>query len=409
MKHYSNKLFAHRVTFWVFIAGAAASLIFGSLARADVNRDSQTRTESFSYDPDGRAVFLGNLAGEITISPSRSGNVEITATVVAGGSNAKENLDLVSFEDDPSGDRLELRTVYPTDKYDAFIYERENGKNWQSSFRYQGERVKVGSGRRMKDGIELHVDYDIKLPSNVSFTVTNGLGEINAEGIDGDIRLRNSSGPITTTNTAGHIVLDTGSGALTGTRHTGDFEADSGSGRVRITDVSGNVTADTGSGAIAVENVGGELNADTGSGGVTARNVGGEIRVDTGSGRVTLDDVSGSILVDTGSGSIDIEGWRGGSRLDLDTGSGSVSVRGNFAVVERMRVDTGSGSVSLVSNTVPNMRLEVSSRPGMDIDFPDMQDVRKSRGSFRATIGDGSGRGEIETGSGSVAFRLAEL
>ena len=408
MKIYTHKLFAHRVAFYVFLTGAVATMVVGNLARADVSRDSQTRTETFSYDPAGRTVFLGNLAGEISISASRSNNVEITATVVAGGDDAKSNLDLVGFEEGTANNRLELRTLYPVDDYDTFIYERKNGGNSQTNFRYQGEKIKVGSGRRMRDGIELHVDYDIQLPAGVSFTITNGMGEITVDGVDGDIRLKNKSGPITSTNTSGEIVLDTGSGSLTGSRHTGDFEADSGSGRVRVTDVSGNVEADTGSGSIEIENIGGELKADTGSGGVKARNIGGEVRVDTGSGRVVLDEVNGSISVDTGSGSIDIDGWSGGSRLDLDTGSGSISVHGNFASVERMRVDTGSGSVALVSNTMPNMKLSVSSR-GMEIDFLDMTDVKQSRSSFRGTLGAGAGRGEIDTGSGSVSFRLGDI
>ncbi len=408
MKIYTHKLFAHRIACYLFLSGAIATMVFGSLARADVSRDSQVRTETFSYDPAGRTVFLGNLAGEINILPSRTNKVEISATIVTGGKDARANLDLVSFEEETSNNRLEFRTLYPVDDFDTFLYERKGSGNSRTNFRYQGKKVTVGSGRRMKDGIELHVDFEIRLPADVSFTVTNGMGEINADGVDGDIRLKNKSGPVKTTNTSGEIVLDTGSGALTGTRHTGDLEADSGSGRVRVSDVSGDVSADTGSGSIEVENIGGNLNADTGSGGVKARTIGGKIRVDTGSGRVTLAEVSGSISVDTGSGSIDIDDWTGGERLDLDTGSGSVSVRGNFASVERMRVDTGSGSVEMVSNTMPNMKLHVSSR-GMEVDFPDMTDVKKSRSSFRGTLGAGTGRGEIDTGSGSVSFRLAEI
>ena len=117
--------------------------------------------------------------------------------------------------------------------------------------------------------------------------------------------------------------------------------------------------------------------------------------------------MTGSLNVDTGSGSIDIDNWMGGSNLTLDTGSGSISARGDFSSVERLSVDTGSGSISLISNTVPNMKVDVSSR-GIDVDFPDMTNVRKSRSSFRATIGAGTGRGDIESGSGSVTFRQGD-
>lgn len=394
---------------FVLLAVAALTLLTGNSAvQADVSGDSVTRVESFSYAPDGRSVTLGNLAGEITLSPSKSDNIEITATVVAGGKNAEDNLDLIAFEDSVRGNQLKLLTLYPVDDHDRFIYKSSGWGNSQSSFRYQGERVKVGSGRGLRGGIELHVDYDIQLPEGVTFSLTNGVGQITAVGVDGDIALKSRSGAVSTNATSGIFTLDTGSGAITGVKHSGDLSADSGSGRVKIRDVSGNVTADTGSGSISVENAGGRLSADTGSGSVTASNIGGQVNVDTGSGRVALDNISGSLNVDTGSGSIDVQNWAGGSELELDTGSGSIKASGNFANVERMRVDTGSGSVSLVSNTVPNMRLDVSSR-GIEVDFPQMSNVKQSRSSFRATLGAGSGDGEIETGSGSVTFRLGEI
>lgn len=393
----------------LLMAAAALTLLTGnSRVQADVSRDSVTRVESFTYDVDGRSVFLGNLAGEIALSPARGNKIEITATVVAGGKNAKDNLDLVQFEDTTRNGRLELQTLYPVDDYDRFIYKGNGWGNSQSSFRYMGEKVKVGSGGRLRGGLEIHVDYDIQLPKGVTFSMTNGVGSITAVGIDGDVSLKSRSGTVSSNATSGELTLDTGSGGITGVDHTGDLSADSGSGRVKIRDVTGNVMADTGSGSISVENVGGRLSADTGSGSVTGINIGGKVSVDTGSGRVALAGVSGSLDVDTGSGSIDVKDWMGGSQLELDTGSGSISARGNFADVERMRVDTGSGSITLVSNATPNMRLDVSSS-GIDVDFPNMSNVKSTRRSFRGTLGSGTGDGEIDSGSGSVTFRLGDI
>ncbi|MFK8029183.1 MAG: DUF4097 domain-containing protein [Gammaproteobacteria bacterium] len=392
----------------VLMAAAALTMLTSNnMVSADVSRDSKTRVESFSYDVNGRSVTLGNIAGEITLSPSSSDKIEITATVVAGGRDAQDNLDLIKFEDVVERGVLKLRTVYPTDEYDKYIYQRKGGGNSSSSFRYQGEKVKVGSGRRFRDGLELHVDFDIQLPADVTFNLVNGAGQITAVGIDGDIKLKNRSGQVSSNNTSGDITLDTGSGAITGIQHRGDLSADSGSGRVKIRDVSGNVLADTGSGSISVENVGGEVNADTGSGRVDVRDAGGEVRVDTGSGRVTIDGATGSLNVDTGSGSIDIDNWMGGSDLDLDTGSGSISARGDFSAVERLKADTGSGSISLISNTVPNMKIDVSSR-NIEVDFPDMSNIKQSRSSFRGTIGSGTGRGDLSSGSGRITFRQGD-
>jgi DUF4097 and DUF4098 domain-containing protein YvlB len=86
----------------------------------------------------------------------------------------------------------------------------------------------------------------------------------------------------------------------------------------------------------------------------------------------------------------------------VDTGSGSVEVEGDLAALERLRIDTGSGGVRLRSSGLPSMEIRVDTGSGgVDVDSP-AASVRESDGVWTVRLGNGAGRGLIDTGSGSV-------
>src|SRR5690606_28012121 len=103
----------------------------------------------------------------------------------------------------------------------------------------------------------------------------------------------------------------------------------------------------------------------------------GELDVDTGSGDVVVRNARvGTLGVDTGSGAVTLEAFRADA-LNVDTGSGGVRGGGD---AESVSVDTGSGNVSL--DLGPRLR-----------------------DALEGTIGDGRGRLEVDTGSGSITVR----
>ena len=92
-----------------------------------------------------------------------------------------------------------------------------------------------------------------------------------------------------------------------------------------------------------------------------------------------------------------------GKDLEIDTGSGGARVEGALGSVRRLRIDTGSGSVTLRTSNGLNMRLEISAGSGgVRVDLPDSKVISSRDGELEVDLGDGSGDGVIDTGSGGV-------
>lgn len=391
-------------TRWSAVVVIGVALWMGLSANVEGDdADAEGSQKVFTYELNGRRAVLRNLVGEVEVFAATSGELRIEAEIVA----KKRSLALkkpITFDIDNGNRELVINTIYPLDDYDTIVY-RADKKYFKSNTttRYLGERVRVTS-RNVSDGAEVHVNYKVYVPNGANFRLVNAVGKIRVDGVNGDLDLDASSGSIVASNSSGDFSLDTGSGGLRIDQHNGQVSADTGSGGVRVAEVIGNVSVDTGSGGVDVDGVQGQLLVDTGSGGVTVASVSGGVNVDTGSGRVHVEDMTGNISVDTGSGQIQVKRWAGGNSIDLSTGSGRVKVEGDFSRVEDLSVDTGSGSVELVTTTPPSMELVVSANSGIEIDVPNMSSVKTSKRRFRGVLGEGVGKGVIDTGSGSVKF-----
>lgn len=361
----------------------AATLIVGFAPHVGADETTTlTRTKAFS---DVRGLQLLNLAGEVRIETTSGTELQIEATVSAGGDNAAEarkHAEMITLDTSTHGDTVRVLTRYPVEDYDTFVYDPGSRGNFNGTMSYQGERIEVRSGG---SGMRLHVDYVVKVPAGTDVMVINKVGVVTADGVNGELD------------------LDTSSGSIEISGGEGNTRADTGSGSVRISDRKGDVYADTGSGGVRIENVEGTVEADTGSGGVTLRGIRGKVMVDTGSGGADLVDIVGDIYVDTGSGSVEGRDLSGVRELEIDTGSGRVELEGDFSQLEDLLIDTGSGGVDIVTAGTLNMELEIDTGSGGSrVELPDMKNVRSGRGEFRATIGNGKGRGYIDTGSGGV-------
>lgn len=351
-------------------------------------RHIETIEHRFAAD-EVNALSLLNLAGEVRLT--QGSELLVRAKVHSRGDDeaeARRNASLVTLELKRDGRNLEVITQYPLDEYDDYVYvDRESNAGWfgfgsRTTTSYLGERVSVrGSGR----GLAVHADYEIEVPAGMKVSIENRVGDVFAIDVDGD------------------LVLDTASGAVTVSGGEGEARADTGSGSVKIENRSGDVVADTGSGSVTLTGIRGKVLADTGSGSVTVRDIVGDVEADTGSGGVTLENVQGNISADTGSGGVQGSGLSEVKRLRVDTGSGSVRLEGDFSALEDMEIDTGSGGATLRVAGTLNMRLHVSTGSGgVRVELPEMKDVRSARNEFEATIGNGKGRGVIDTGSGGV-------
>jgi len=322
------------------------------------------------YTLAGETVAIYNLVGTATVEGGGSGDVGIDVT--ASGEDAAKLAILTT----PIRGNNALRVDYPSDRivYPALgrhsntsFTVREDG-TWGGS--WDGERS--GRGRRQirvtgdGDGLRASADLRITVPRGRSVKVYVGVGRVEVHNVDGRLVVDVASADISSRGTRGTLSLDTGSGAVRVDGHEGDLDIDTGSGEVAVS-----------------HHRGGSLDIDTGSGDVTGNDLGtSTLKIDTGSGEIHLDLVTAT-------------------RVSLETGSGAITAQ-LAGTLESLSAETGSGDVTLrlpesISATVD---LETSSGD-LTLEFP-VTLIRKGEGHLRGKIGDGTGRIEVETGSGDV-------
>jgi lia operon protein LiaG len=318
----------------------------------------------------GQDVAVYTLAGSVHVV--RGTGADVLVRITRGGGDASQ----LRVETGQIDGRSTLRVVFPDDEIvypgmgrrsSTTMSVRADGTFGNGNGR-SGSRVRIrGSG----DGLEAWADLVVEVPAGRTFAAYLGVGEMEATGLSGDIR------------------LDSGSGSVTATDMSGSLDVDTGSGQVTVRRVDGNLRIDTGSGGVEVEAVvGADVQLDTGSGRVRVSGVEAQrFSVDTGSGSVSLEGISAPIVVvDTGSGAVDIELLTDVDQLDVDTGSGSVTVRAPANLGAMVEIDTGSG--------------------GIDVDFPlEVTSVRRDR--VQGRLGDGQGIIRIDTGSGGIRILRA--
>jgi hypothetical protein len=315
----------------------------------------------------GSDIAVYDLAGRVEVV--RGSGADVVVRVTRGGADASR----LRVETGEIGGRSTLRIIFPDDEIvypemgrgsNNTMSVRDDGTFGDGRMNLGGDRVRVrGSG----SGMEAWADLVVEVPAGRTVSTYVGVGRIDANGVDGRIRLDTGSGQVSATDMSGSLVVDTGSGG------------------VEVRGMNGTLSVDTGSGRVDVEDVtGGSVDIDTGSGGVDVRGVQtATLTVDTGSGGVDLSGVSApSVRVDTGSGGIRVELLTDVDRLDLDTGSGSVTVRAPGNLGGDVDIDTGSGSI--------------------DLEFPVEVSGRVRRDRVQGRLGDGDGQIRIDTGSGSV-------
>lgn len=348
---------------------------------------SATVTRAWQYKPESvNGLAVRNLIGDIRVERGATPGVHITTTTtVETGSQAEADrlAGLIDFRtsDVGAGSRFDVRL--PKGHFPKIYWADGASSWWNISFvEHLGDRIRLSGDKR--DAPVVRVNLLIRAPAGAKLDVSNVFGEIAANGYSGKLK------------------LDGGSGLLSSTGGEGDFTLDNGSGQVIVTGHRGRLVADTGSGSVKITDCECELLADTGSGSVNVRGGKGSVSADTGSGDVEVDGFSGSFMADTGSGSVQARNLSNVTSLVVDTGSGSVKIEGDLSAASRLRIDTGSGSVSLRSATQPSMEIRIDTGSGgVDVVAPGAT-VQERGDVWTVRMKEGAGRGDIDTGSGSV-------
>jgi len=344
-------------------AGVALALGWGPVAAQQAER----------FELTGQQIAVYNLAGEVTLEGGTGAAVVVE--VRRGGADGGR----LAVERGPLGSRQTLRVIYPDDR---IVYRAANGwrgnsqlrvrddgtfgDSWDRERRERGRTVEVSSHG---SGTEAHADLRIVVPKGQRLEVYLAVGRVGVTNVDGDLLLDGGAADVTTSRTAGELSVDVGSGTVQVTEARGSLNLDTGSGEVAVTGMSGD-----------------QLLVDTGSGSVTVRDATATtMNFDTGSGEVEGTGLAADVVrVDTGSGGVDLAFTRAPRDIGIDTGSGGVTLTLPPTFSAQVDIETGSG--------------------GIDLDFP-VQVSRWERDAVRGTIGTGTGRMTVETGSGGVRIR----
>jgi DUF4097 and DUF4098 domain-containing protein YvlB len=230
----------------------------------------------------------------------------------------------------------------------------------------EGHLIRVSaSGQHHHD---VSIDYLIVVPPDTEIHATTGSGDLEVNGI---------KGPATFT---------------------------SGSGGVSASNIGGDVQVVAGSGAVELSNIQGQVQVTAGSGDIALNAVHGETRLHTGSGDLEIADPGNALEAGTGSGDVTIKG--ASADIRLRTSSGDVTVDGNPGNSNYWDIHTSSGDVVLQVPPTASFRLYARSSSGdIDAGIPIVMEGTTSKHELRARIGDGKGRVEVQSSSGSISFK----
>jgi DUF4097 and DUF4098 domain-containing protein YvlB len=226
----------------------------------------------------------------------------------------------------------------------------------------KGDTLRIG--RQVAHMHNVSISYSVEVPRDT---------EVVSSSVSGSISVRNVHGPLQAQSVSGSIhAQDIGSGARLAST-SGSVEAENCADDVRGTSVSGSVD---------VINAKGDVLAHSVSGNVTVRGPGGRVDSNTSSGSVEIRGANNDVKAHSASGRVDIGGNpSGNSYWDLKTMSGPI----NISV-------PSDANFHLSSNAVSG---EIRAQIPIVIE-------EQGKHSLRARVGNGSGRVEVHTVSGSV-------
>jgi len=250
----------------VVLGTACALFAFALSAQASERRGALTEEfhQTYALTPDGR-IELDNINGDVHISSWERNEVKVDAVKYA---NTKERLEEAKIEIDSGKDYLSIRTKYP---------DHDHTFNWGSHNNPAG------------------VEYTLTVPRTARLDEIKLInGELDVEGVSGEVRASCINGRLNAHNLAGPAKLSNINGRL-----DAHFDQLSGSG-VELNSVNGALALTIPSDAqarIEASTVSGGIDNDFGLHVNHHRFVGRDLRGELGSGgtHIRLQNVNGRI------------------------------------------------------------------------------------------------------------------
>lgn len=237
----------------------------------------------------------------------------------------------------PAGARLALdnfdgRITIVVWGRNAVRVEAAHGRGDGIEVEVSGRDVRVrASGRR---GPPSDVDFKLSVPAGIDLDLSSKSGDIEVQGVKGEVNAETVAGAITVQGGAGNVTLHSVEGDVTLSGARGHIELNSVDGAIRVTDASGDLQAETVDGEITLEAIDAtSAEANTVDGNILYRGVlrdNGRYRFSSHDGDVTVSVpvINAAVTVSTFSGDFEsdfpvtLTGTRNGRRMSFTLGTG---------------------------------------------------------------------------------------
>lgn len=368
---------------WYLLCTALVALTFASASLADATV-TRTLSQMVTVPADG-SVKVENLVGHMTVTQSSgpvnlnalkgtaamaaempgSHPLQVTATVVAGGSDAEALAQSVKLEVTTSGNQVTVHVHYPVDQYRSYLYNPPRTStmhsdcfleifcvrgNMNSGVNYQDTNVQVNENGHT--GTPLYVNVAVQLPAGVNAEFANARGVLEASNLTNRLSLNTQRGDI------------------------------------------------------SVQNLNGNLTATTEGADLLGTNLKGAVDVKTDGGDADLKTLSGTLRASTDGGDLQVSGdLTALSTLYARTDGGDLRVSGDLPALRTLDAGTDGGdAVFHVANL--SMHLEVSSDGGdVNVHLPDLGgNVVSKDDYFSGDIGKSAGTGTIDSDGGDISI-----
>jgi DUF4097 and DUF4098 domain-containing protein YvlB len=286
----------------------------------------------------------------------------------------------------------------------------------------KADKPKTGHNR------SISISYTITVPRRTHLECSSSYGAIKVTDINGNVSGKTSSGSIAAEHIEGSVNLDTSYGSVTCRHITGDNSvATSSSGSITAEDIKGSAQLSTSYGQVTCRDMSeGDLRAKSSSGTITLTNASfGDCDAHTSYGSVVCEKLTGdSIKLHSGSGGIKVT-QAAADTADLSTSYGRITCRqvatpdltaksgsGNLDIVcsdspADMTADlvTSYGSISFTAPAGFGGQVDLSTSYGsVKTERPITINGEVSKKKLRGTIGQGTGKLHLHTGSGSISL-----
>ena len=188
----------------------------------------------------------------------------------------------------------------------------------------------------------MNLDYYITLPEAFALNIELDAGDVEVEGLQGDLHCQSGAGDIDCKKIGGKADIITGGGDVDLLEMSQDVEVKTGGGDVDGSRLNGVVHVKTGGGEVALKEVEQAISIMTGGGEVSVAGCKDKVDIQTGGGEVAIESCSGHVNVQTGGGEVEANDLDGD--LSVQTGGGDVVAN---RIIGSVRAQTGGGDIEL--------------------------------------------------------------